>query len=110
MPRRFFEDSDVTHHGAATENGSIRGGTDALGAMAAAAAAGGSPMGARHPTGGSQGGSSAAIDILAAGRRGNGSAHGGTSAAEALGISRMSGSLRGSHLAQDALNRQFAEL
>lgn len=63
----------------------------------------------RPTAGGSQsGGSTAAIDILASGRR-NGSAHGATSAAEALGISRMSGSLRGSSLAKDALNRQFAE-
>lgn len=63
----------------------------------------------RPTAGGSQsGGSTAAIDILASGRR-NGSAHGATSAAEALGISRMSGSLRGSSLAKDALSRQFAE-
>ncbi|CAL8463141.1 g2675 [Coccomyxa elongata] len=103
IPRRYLEDSDATHHGAATENGSVRGGN----AFPGDAMPSSPPV--RPTTGGSQsGGSTAAIDILASGRR-NGSAHGATSAAEALGISRMSGSLRGSSLAKDALSRQFAE-
>jgi hypothetical protein len=59
--------------------------------------------------GGSLRASSAAVDILAAGRPRGGSMRGGTAAAEALGIGRLSGSLRGANLAQDALNRQFAE-
>lgn len=102
IPRRYLEDSDATHHGADTENGSVRGGTFGGEAMPT------SPP-PRPTAGGSQsGGSSAAINILAAGRRGS-STHGGTSAADALGISRLSGSLRGSSLAKDALSRQFAE-
>lgn len=99
IPKRYFEDSDATNH--LTENGSVRGGT----AMAESPAA---PH--RGVTGGSMRNSSAAVDILASGRnRGGGSLKGGTSAAEALGISRLSGSLRGGSLAQEALNRQFAE-
>ncbi len=115
IPRRYFSDSDATNH--LTENGSARGGTGAANALAAAHR--GTPPPAA--SGGSGCNSTAAVDILAAGRGGrscargtgasgfSGSLRGGTSAAEALGISRQSGSLRGGHLAQEALSRQFAE-